>query len=78
MMSNRYNYLLSELLELFPEKCHLKVHNCFNVKVSECWGFQERENEDMHMIYVKGGRGFYFLRGQEEILEKIRKAKAKS
>ncbi|OGV40031.1 MAG: hypothetical protein A2020_06030 [Lentisphaerae bacterium GWF2_45_14] len=69
-MSNRYNYLLSELLELFPEKCHLKVHNCFNVKVSESWGFQERENEDMHMIYVKGGRGFYFLRGQEEILEK--------
>jgi len=62
--------MLEKLLELFPEKCHLRLHRCFNTNANENWGFEERGNEDFHMIYVKGGKGFYTLKGSTEVLEK--------
>ncbi len=75
MMSDTVNnkntlILLEKFLGNFPEKYHFRLHKCFNVTVRERWGFSERTVNDLHLIYVKGGRGFYKLEDKTEILEK--------
>ncbi len=61
---------LKKLLSLLPCSCHIKIHKAYNVTVWPTWEFRNRINNDLHICYVKGGRGEYGLQDRKEHLHK--------
>jgi AraC-like DNA-binding protein len=62
---------LKELMTGLPCKQHFKIHRIYNLTVPSCWRIEEnRINSDLHIIYVKGGKGHYMLDGKKESLAK--------
>lgn len=40
---------------------HCRVHSSFEVVVPRGWMFENRRNEDLHMVFVRGGKGHYIV-----------------
>mgnify|MGYP006291263337 CR=1 FL=1 len=60
---------LKKIIDSLPLENHFQIHQSFNVRrVPPSWGFRDRVNSDYHIIFVRGGRGSYFLNGREELL----------
>lgn len=43
---------------------HPVMHWMYNITVPDEWRIAGRENQDLHLIYVKSGMGWYNVRGQ--------------
>lgn len=50
-------------------KTHIRIHTMYNIKVPPQWSIHKRRNEDHHIIYVKGGIGWYNVEGERIPLE---------
>lgn len=57
-------------MELFQElmgpllrthTAHCRVHTSFSVVVPRGWRFENRRNEDLHIVFVRGGTGHYVV-----------------
>jgi AraC-like DNA-binding protein len=68
-------------LELFQElmtpvftsnTLHYRVHSSFNVVVPRGWRFENRRNEDLHIVFVRGGRGHYVIQDRRVDLHRGR------
>lgn len=60
---------LQQLLETVPYKHHFRIHRIHHVHVNRFWHIERyRKNQDLHMLWVKGGRGIYDLDGKKEDL----------
>lgn len=61
---------LKIILDLIPNKMHIKIHGCFRLTVLPDWKREPQNNNDQHILFVKSGNGKYFFKDDEEILEK--------
>jgi AraC-like DNA-binding protein/mannose-6-phosphate isomerase-like protein (cupin superfamily) len=52
---------LKEVVDQLPCTNHIKLHTCYHLAVPSHWRFENRVNQDFHMIFIKGGKGFYQL-----------------
>jgi AraC-like DNA-binding protein len=60
---------MQSIIEAVPYQFHFKIHKMGNLKVPPTWGIETyRSNEDLHLLYVKGGEGFYDFNGVKESL----------
>lgn len=60
---------LRQMIESIPYRYHLKIHKMYNITVPDTWQIEhDRRNDDLHMVYVKGGSGHYFLKDEKEQL----------
>ncbi|WP_168122044.1 AraC family transcriptional regulator [Paenibacillus sp. HB172176] len=60
---------LKELLNGIPFEKHFRIHKMFDLTVGPSWQIEkDRRNADLHLLYVKSGRGSYWLEGVEEEL----------
>ncbi|MBD2845058.1 helix-turn-helix transcriptional regulator [Paenibacillus sp. IB182496] len=60
---------IRRMVEVVPYRCHFKIHRMHRLKVPLSWSIEDnRRNEDLHLLYVIGGRGTYWLDGHEEPL----------
>jgi AraC-like DNA-binding protein len=55
--------LLKEMVDRIPYTSHIKIHTCYHLGVPSHWRFENRINQDFHMIFIKGGKGFYQVGG---------------
>ncbi|MBN1669583.1 MAG: helix-turn-helix transcriptional regulator [Kiritimatiellae bacterium] len=62
--------MLAALLRQVPQRAHFRVHRAYNITVPPEWRFPHRRNEDLHVVFVKGGRGSYRLGTVHEALER--------
>jgi AraC-like DNA-binding protein len=68
-MASRPLANLKHIIDSIPLENHFQIHQSFNVhQTPPSWGFKDRVNSDYHIIFVRGGRGSYFLEGREELL----------
>jgi AraC-like DNA-binding protein len=63
---------LGEHLCGIPNTRHLYLHTCYHVTVSELWKIDNRINTDLHLLLVLGGKGRYYVDGNEIELNKGR------
>jgi AraC-like DNA-binding protein/5-hydroxyisourate hydrolase-like protein (transthyretin family) len=57
------------LIHSIPYKYHFKIHRMHHLTVPETWHIEEnRRNEDFHLLFVTGGKGYYVLNGRKEPL----------
>ncbi len=49
---------------------HIKIHSCCNVKVPPAWKVEKRFISDYHLLFVRGGKGYYCLDGQDVELKR--------
>jgi AraC-like DNA-binding protein len=42
----------------------IRIHACYNVTVKSHWKIENRINSDFHIVYIKGGEGFYSVGGE--------------
>jgi len=56
---------IKDLFGNVPEKYHLKIHTGCNVKVPPLWQIEKRYIQDYHLLFVRGGSGYYNLDGHE-------------
>ncbi len=57
------------LLSGIPFKHHIKIHTIFNLNVPTTWNIESnRKNSDLHLLFVRGGCGSYYLDGRKELL----------
>jgi AraC-like DNA-binding protein len=42
----------------------IRIHTCYNVTVRSQWKIENRTNSDFHIVYIKGGEGFYSIGGE--------------
>ncbi|WP_105616143.1 helix-turn-helix transcriptional regulator [Vallitalea okinawensis] len=54
-----------EMLRVIPHKYFYKIHTIYNLKVSKEWRIENRKNQDLHLIFVKEGHGYYDVEGEE-------------
>jgi AraC-like DNA-binding protein len=59
---------IARALRRVPLRRHFRVHKCYNLIVPPEWMIPPRANPDLHLLFVKGGRGTYFIDGAEEPL----------
>ncbi|WP_193774721.1 AraC family transcriptional regulator [Vallitalea guaymasensis] len=55
-----------------PYKYHFKIHTAYNIdEVPLTWKIEDnRRNKDFHIIFIKGGSGYYYLNGKKEQLKR--------
>ncbi len=57
------------LLSDIPFKHHIRIHTIFNLNVSTTWNIESNlKNSDLHLLFVRGGCGNYYLDGRKELL----------
>lgn len=56
---------IKNLFGKVPEKFHLKIHTGYNIKVPPSWQIEKRYIQDYHLLFVRGGNGYYNLDGHE-------------
>ncbi|MFB9276485.1 helix-turn-helix domain-containing protein [Cohnella cellulosilytica] len=60
---------LRKIIDSVPYRCHFRIHHFHDVTVPPSWHIEEnRRNQDLHLLFVKGGHGYYWLEGEEEPL----------
>jgi len=60
---------LKKIIDSIPLENHFQIHQSFNVRqVPPSWGFKDRVNSDYHVVFVREGRGSYFINGVEELI----------
>jgi len=52
---------LAALLARLPSEAHFRVHRAYDITVPPEWQFPHRRNEDLHVVFVRGGTGSYLL-----------------
>lgn len=60
---------LESTLTSLNHQTHMRIHTMYNVTVPSQWQITNRRNKDQHIIYVKGGQGWYDVEGQRIPLE---------
>lgn len=61
---------IKNLFAKVPKDCHLKMHSGCNIKVPASWKIEKRYINDYHLLFVRGGSGYYSLDGQEVELKR--------
>lgn len=61
---------IKNLFAKVPKDCHLKMHSGCNIKVPVSWKIEKRYINDYHLLFVRGGSGYYSLDGQEVELKR--------
>lgn len=61
---------LIELMKTIPNSNHFRLHGCFKLVVPPSWKLEDQINHDLHLIFVKSGKGAYFFEDVEVPLEK--------
>lgn len=61
---------MGKIIANLLEGSQIRIHTCFNVTVPAKWGFENRINSDFHMVYIKGGQGYYSLADGQAPFEK--------
>jgi hypothetical protein len=61
---------LKQMLSLFQYNYYYKIHSLLNVTVPLKWEIKDRRNVDLHILFVKGGKGSYFINHREEPLHR--------
>lgn len=61
---------IKKLFGKVPGECCLKIHSGWNLKVSSAWKIEKRYIRDYHLLFVRGGRGYYCLNGDEVELKR--------
>ncbi|MCK4983085.1 MAG: hypothetical protein KAS17_09190, partial [Victivallaceae bacterium] len=56
---------IENLFGKVPKKYYLKMHNGCNIKVPPLWQIEKRYIQDYHLLFVRGGSGYYNLDGHE-------------
>ena len=49
---------------------HYRVHSSFDVMVPRGWRFENRRNEDLHIVFVRGGKGHYVIQDRRVELQR--------
>lgn len=60
---------LESILNTLNYKTHMRIHTAYNITVPAQWQIDHRRNEDQHIVYVKGGKGWYDVEGERIPLE---------
>jgi AraC-like DNA-binding protein len=55
--------ILRRALRSVPLQHHFKVHACSNLTVGRAWRIEPRVITDLHVVFVMGGRGTYYVDG---------------
>ena len=53
------------MLRTMPLRNHFKVHMCVNRTVGRNWGVDRRTIDDLHLLFVVGGSGYYRIGDRE-------------
>jgi len=61
---------IKDLFGKVTNKYHLKIHSGCNVKVPPLWQIEKRYIQDYHLLFVRGGNGYYNLDGHEVKLKR--------
>lgn len=61
---------IKELFAKVPDTCHLRIHSGYNIKVPAAWKIEKRYISDYHILFVRGGSGYYCLDGQDVELKR--------
>ncbi len=56
---------LKAVMALMPETCWIRMHGSFRYPVYPGWKEGNQIQEDMHLLYVRGGEGCYIMEGGE-------------
>jgi AraC family transcriptional regulator, activator of mtrCDE len=56
---------IKTLFNKVPKECYLKIHTSNNITVPASWLIEKRYINDFHLLFVRGGHGYYILDGQE-------------
>lgn len=62
---------LEKLMEKISRGCELQMHGSYRYPVYSGWKASMRYNKDLHILYIRGGKGAYIIEdGQSIALEK--------
>ncbi|GMQ55880.1 hypothetical protein AN1V17_02720 [Vallitalea sediminicola] len=63
---------IKSMFSQVPYKYHFRIHTIYNIdRVPLTWKIEEsRRNKDFHIIFIKGGNGYYYLDNKEEQLKR--------
>ena len=61
---------IKDLFSKVPGNCHLRIHSAYNIKVSSAWEIEKRYISDYHLLFVRGGSGYYCIDGQDVELKR--------
>lgn len=61
---------LIKLMKTIPNSNHFRLHGCFKTVVPPSWKLEDQINKDLHLIFIKSGKGSYFFQDVEVPLEK--------
>ena len=60
---------VAELVARLEGGWRLHIHTLYDLRVGPHWGFSQRRVPDWHLLYVRSGRGWYYLAGEPVRLE---------
>jgi AraC-like DNA-binding protein len=61
---------LGRLIQAASESNHFRIHHCYDIRVQQDWHIETRTIEDWHLLFVKGGKGWYKVDGEYVKLER--------
>lgn len=67
---SEYAALFLELLQSFPQACHIQVDVKNDFTLPANWGFNNRINPNFHLAYIRSGEGSYVLGNRVEEMVK--------
>lgn len=68
--SRLFDSKLIELMKTISNSNHFSMHGCFKTVVPTSWKLEYQINHDLHLIFIKSGKGSYYFEDVEVPLEK--------
>lgn len=62
--------LLRHINEFLVKHNYINIHTCYNLTVPFQWKIENRINDDYHIVYIKGGTGYYEMENEKINFEK--------